>query len=172
MNCFFHPHLSAVAECAACKKNICKSCATEYAGGLYCPSCINSEIDYYKNEIATRKRFFKIAPIIGAVVGIALLIFSGDFSGIGDIFIALISGMLTVIMIAGIPIGMKALQKLTETMTILAPISEWIIWFGIKVIISFFIGGLVIAPITIFTYKKQVDYLTEVLSSKNLDYIE
>ncbi len=38
--CFDHPHKRAVADCKQCGRFVCGICAVEFAGSVWCPSCI------------------------------------------------------------------------------------------------------------------------------------
>ncbi len=40
LKCYYHPDREAVAVCSVCKKPLCKECAHEYKGKIYCKDCL------------------------------------------------------------------------------------------------------------------------------------
>jgi hypothetical protein len=40
VNCYYHPDREAVAVCSVCKKPLCKECARESNGKIYCADCL------------------------------------------------------------------------------------------------------------------------------------
>ena len=66
------------------------------------------------------------------------------------------------ILLAGIPYGWSALNKITPAMFLWMSWVGWLIYFAIKLIISYFIG-LVALPIKLF------QWISEIVKVKNLE---
>ncbi len=68
-HCFYHPDREAVAVCSKCGKPLCKECALEYNGKIYCKDCLEeikkedaeNEKTRKKEEI-TKESKFKETP--------------------------------------------------------------------------------------------------------------
>ena len=41
MKCYDHEDRDAVGICVSCKKGLCRDCAIEYDGKLYCKDCFD-----------------------------------------------------------------------------------------------------------------------------------
>ncbi len=51
-HCFYHPEKEAVAICSKCGKPLCKECAIEYKGKVYCKDCLE---EIKKKEAENKK---------------------------------------------------------------------------------------------------------------------
>jgi hypothetical protein len=58
LKCYYHPDREAVAVCSKCGKPLCKDCAIEYRGKIYCKDCmekIKSE-EKQKEELLNQRK--------------------------------------------------------------------------------------------------------------------
>jgi hypothetical protein len=165
MNCYYHNDVGSVAQCTDCGKYLCKSCASHYEIPL-CKECA-----LQRNENLKKLAFKNLGNLgIGVVIGIVLMIFEikvgiVTFSGVGDCIIGIIAFIILGIAVAGIPIGWKSLNKITPNIFIWLPLIGWVIYFIVKICLSFFVGIFVLF---INTIKGLIQYLK---SNKNQKFI-
>lgn len=81
MKCFNHEDKDAVGICVSCKKGLCRDCAIEYDGKLYCKDCFNAA-QQRKNRKLVRNT--KKAILGGVCAGVA------DYLGIDPIIVRVI----------------------------------------------------------------------------------
>src|SRR5215468_6877384 len=64
--CFDHPSKRAVAACAQCGRFVCQLCSVEFAGEVWCPSCVASGAGKAKpaKAVTHRNLYDSIALII------------------------------------------------------------------------------------------------------------
>ena len=119
MNCYFHPNEPAVTQCAECGRGLCRDCASAPGGNL-CRNCIE--------KAKSEKRALLIRSIaIFAIVFVLCLSAPG-----APFFVALL--------VAGTPCGWRALSGIQPRMFLFLPIIGWLIYFGIKLFLSYWIG--------------------------------
>lgn len=119
MNCYFHPNEPAVTQCAECGRGLCRDCASAPGGNL-CRNCIE--------KAKSEKRALLIRSIaIFAIVFVLCLSAPG-----APFFVALF--------VAGTPCGWRALSSIQPRMFLFLPIIGWLIYFGIKLFLSYWIG--------------------------------
>lgn len=81
MKCYYHEDKDAVGICTLCEKGICKDCAIEYNGKLYCKSCFDIVKNRKERKLA---RNTKKAFLGGVCAGIA------DYFGIDPVIVRII----------------------------------------------------------------------------------
>lgn len=119
MNCYFHPNEPAVTQCAECGRGLCRDCASAPGGNL-CRNCIE--------KAKSEKRALLIRSIaIFAIVFVLCLSAPG-----APFFVALL--------VAGTPCGWRALSGIQPRMFLFLPIIGWLIYLGIKLFLSSWIG--------------------------------
>ena len=121
MNCYFHPNEPAVTQCAECGRGLCRDCASAPGGNL-CRNCIE--------KAKSEKRALLIRSIaIFAIVFVLCLSAPG-----APFFVALF--------VAGTPCGWRALSSMQPRMFLFLPIIGWLIYLGIKLFLSYWIGSI------------------------------
>lgn len=127
MNCYFHPNEPAVTQCTECGRGLCRDCASAPGGNL-CRNCIEAYAEKAKSE----KRALLIRSIaIFAIVFVLCLSAPG-----APFFVAL----LVAYGVAGTPCGWRALSSMQPRMFLFLPIIGWLIYFGSKLFLSYWIG--------------------------------
>lgn len=139
MNCISHQNIEAVRYCVGCNAPICMECATNYNN--LCTSCALSNAKKIKGE--TVGTF--VIPIICFLAGFALSLY-GEMNNPNTDGIELVTVLLTGLMCAGIPFGWKALSMITSKFFLFLPIVGWLIYFGVKLLLSLFIGWMIAIP--------------------------
>lgn len=110
-------------QCAKCGRGLCHDCASAPGGNL-CRNCIAAYAEKAKSE----KRALLIRSIaIFAIVFVLCLSAPG-----APFFVALL--------VAGTPCGWRALGGIQPRMFLFLPIIGWLIYFGIKLFLSYWIG--------------------------------
>lgn len=144
MNCFNHTDQPAVAQCQNCGKFLCKECATKYSPSIFCDECasaIRQEQQAYEEEKeVSEQKLFKLAVtffVLNFVVYFIQYLFSGRLN-IATLLLLLISSFLW----AGVPYGWVKVSQLRNSLNfiLVLPIVGWVIYFGIRVSISYCIG--------------------------------
>ena len=148
MNCYYHPHKSAVATCSDCGKGLCQECADKW-NPILCDDCAG-------NQLSIRQSTLKRTVIIGVVLFIAG--FLAYYWIEGNVLKALLGGYL----IAGVPNGWAALSKIQPRIFLFLPIIGWVIYFIVKFVLACFVG-LGVFPINI------IRCVTELKSNKSLE---
>lgn len=93
MKCYNHEDRDAVGICVSCKKGICRDCAIEYNGKLYCKDCFENAKIKREKKLARNVRkallggvcygiadYFEIDPLIVRVLWLLSLFIPG-FNG-------------------------------------------------------------------------------------------
>jgi hypothetical protein len=142
MNCYNHPTQTAVAQCSDCGKGLCSNCATTYSIPI-CNLCNKSRIQGEKSRIIK-----EILLTIVFGVGIAYL-FGQKFFFDGHSFSLKSTIWYYIIYIyifAGVVAGWKTLTAITPRMFLVLPIIGWVLYFALKLFLSFWVG-LIMLPV-------------------------
>lgn len=142
MKCVAHIHREAESYCYFCNQPICGECRDYLGACIYCAENTTKDVnrDYLKTIILS---------ICTSIIGIYYL-----FGALllGEIEYILFS-LIIMICWAGVPFGWSALNKITPNIFLILPLAGWVIYFCIKLAISFFIGWIVAIPKCISMYK-------------------
>lgn len=133
MRCYYHVDREGVGTCNRCGKVLCQECMNVYSPPL-CTECAK--------EMNNQNRINLIKDIILSVAMMIVggyLYFGGGFAYDG---FDLISFLIIVFVFGGVPYGWSALNKITPDIFLIMPIIGWIIYFAIKICLSFCIGWL------------------------------
>lgn len=144
MNCYNHPSEAAVAQCFDCGKGLCSQCATTYSLPI-CNSCNKSRIS---NE---RSRIIKELLVIFIGGGILTFLFVKLLSmpvGKNNYTVPFdtVAYIILYYICAGIIAGWRTLTKITPRMFLVLPIIGWLIYFALKLFLSYWVG-LIMLPI-------------------------
>lgn len=149
MNCYYHADRQAVAQCIDCGKGLCSECASHYDKPI-CMDCVMN-----RNQELKSSAFKSLASlIIGIVLGIVFYIINKSGSD-GPTEFTLFTAIIFGIEIAGIPVGWKALNKITPNMFIWLPLAGWVIYYVVKFVLALLIG---IIAVPVKTIKGFVQY--------------
>ncbi|MDE7301772.1 MAG: hypothetical protein K2N60_00480 [Oscillospiraceae bacterium] len=145
MKCFCHHDRDAVAQCSKCGKFLCSECAEVWEPPL-CPSCGKSTSSYNKSSAVSSLILTVILFVIGGLF--AGHMYSIDNSlgfslGFGEKLFGIV---LFGYVFAAIPSGWRALSGITSKFFLILPVVGWLIYFGIKLGLSFIVG-LVMLPV-------------------------
>lgn len=144
MNCFNHTDQPAVAQCQNCGKFLCKECATKHSPSILCDECAAAIYQTKQMQEEERKvseqKLFRLAVIffiLNFVVYFIQYILAGRLN-IATLLMILISSFLW----AGVPYGWIKLSQLKSRLhfILILPVVGWVIYFGIRVSISYCIG--------------------------------
>ncbi len=79
MNCFYHPHNSAVAICKNCLRGICAQCAMEMENGVACKGKCEERvkliIDLMDKQISVYKKTSKVFQRNAIILGLLAFLF-------------------------------------------------------------------------------------------------
>lgn len=138
MKCAYHNDVDAVATCNICGKALCTTCASQ----IKPPQCIGC----YKDNLAERMNEIKGSLMNDILLGIGSAIlfpvifyYTGGLSG--NIFSIIFSAAL-------VPFGWRFLNKITPNIFLFLPLIGWLIYFGVKFVLSVCVG-FIAAPVTI-----------------------
>lgn len=142
MNCYYHPSQSTVSQCSDCSKGLCHECATAYSIPI-CNTCNKTRISNERVKII-KELIFTFAFGVGlAYLNGKYLFFQGEsFSTKTVIWYYIIF----IYAFAGIVSGWKTLTSITPRMFLVLPILGWVLYFAVKLFLSFWLG-LVMLPI-------------------------
>ncbi len=70
MNCYYHPDRESVAVCSVCKKPLCKECAHEKNGKIYCSDCLGEA----KTKQVRSTFSFPAVALITVIIVAALIV--------------------------------------------------------------------------------------------------
>ncbi|MGG7619550.1 hypothetical protein [Bacillus coreaensis] len=143
MKCHKHYEMDAVSTCVDCGKALCPQCSEKFTFPI-CDSCNLTRIKNDKNLLVKNSIIMAILFIIG---------FS---SSSGGFFGALLLGYF----FAGIPWGWSALNKITPNIFLFMPLIGWVIYFGIKLVLSLLIG-MFVTPFKIYQIVKGMKEVKE-----------
>lgn len=142
MNCYNHPTQVAVAQCSDCSKGLCSQCATAYSIPI-CNTCNKSRI---RNE---RSRIIK-ELLFTVVFGAGLAYLVGEklfFNGLSfSMKTTILYYVIYTYAFAGIVAGWKTLTSITPRIFLVLPIIGWLLYFVVKLFLSFWLG-LIMLPI-------------------------
>lgn len=124
MVCFYHQNREATVQCNHCGKNLCTECGSRFQPPT-CPSCVE---DYVKS---IEKEMVKNIAVSVVLMLIGIFVIRNPLG----------------ILLAGIPYGWSLLTRITPAMFIWMPLIGWVIYFFIKLFLSYAIG-IVALPIT------------------------
>lgn len=137
MKCFYHNDRDATAQCSECGKLLCSECAEEWTPAL-CPDC---------GKAASKKIKSRARGVIAAAVILGAIGFLTAFCSLGDkslfdvnFFQRLGYSLLSGYCFAGLIFGWLALNRLTADMFLFLSVVGWLIYFLIKLFLSFFVG--------------------------------
>jgi len=143
MACFYHPNRQATVSCNTCGKALCSEC-----GGAFqpptCLDCVQDHVSKVKTEMFTSIAISVVLMIVGCVI---------IESPMG-------------ILLAGIPYGWSILNSITPSMFLWMSWVGWIIYYGIKLVLAYFIG-LVALPIKIFKWVTELNRVKKLQESVN-----
>jgi hypothetical protein len=143
MNCFYHPEQPAVAQCSGCGKGLCLSCASRFSSPA-CKTCFNRGINFARSEIVKE---LLITFGLGLALTFCLLkgnIIKIDFSERPSDAIVMI--LILFYTTSGIVAGWQTLTRITPSIFLFLPIIGWILYFSLKLVLSFYVG-LVMLPV-------------------------
>ncbi|MBQ8177037.1 MAG: hypothetical protein IJ035_08410 [Oscillospiraceae bacterium] len=152
MKCFYHPERDAVAQCNECKRGLCRECAQKW-NPPHCDGCGVSIKQVASAQMKIIKTFFIVGIILGILYGIgAFAITVGESIGAGLIGLlsAVLMGPLMGYSLAGWTVGWNKLSNFTSKFFLFLPIVGWLIYFGIKLTLAYFVGFFALP----FEYKR------------------
>lgn len=149
MQCYNHPENNVVATCGGCNKGLCLACTDKYTHPI-CDMC-NMQRAKSSRQVIIRNT---ILTLIFAIVG---------FSAASNTKVPLSSHIIMAYIVAGIPWGWSALNRITANFFLFMPIGHWAAYFFIKSTLSIFVG-VVAFPWKIFTTIKELNTIRGVKS--------
>lgn len=135
MNCYYHSNRESSAQCTDCGKYLCKTCASHFEIPL-CYDCAKKRNENLKKTAFKNLTALIAAVVIGTIIGIWQYTQS-SYTGIASNIIA---GWIIGLALAGIPVGWKALDKITPNIFLILPVIGWVIYFLIKGALSMIVG--------------------------------
>lgn len=156
MKCAYHNNVDAVATCNVCGKALCGACASV----IHPPQCIGCYRDGLKSRLVAIRRSFMYDILIGIVVAIGFPLLCGVFSTSEPD-----TGLWERVLYFCVPFGWRFFNKITPSFFLWLPLFGWIIYFGVKFLLSAALG-LFIAPYTIW---KRINEMRQV--QKALDRV-
>ena len=153
MNCYNHAETTAVASCIDCGKGLCKECASLYSS----PICNECNLARVGEDRSSNIKVF-IPSMLFFIIGFVLMMMSKSHEGtiIQKILSAIVLGYL----FGGIPWGWRVITFITPQMFLFMSIFGWIIYFVLKLILSFAVG-IVAMPIAV------IRLLVNMISARN-----
>ena len=143
MSCYYHPNREAVVHCNECGKPLCSECAGAFHPPA-CYDCVSVHISNVKGEM-----FKSIAvSVVLMIIGIAVI---KNPAGI---------------LLAGIPYGWSILNRMTPTMFLWMSWIGWLVYFGIKLLLAYFIG-IIALPIKLFGWISELVRVKKLQSTIN-----
>lgn len=132
--------------------NVCSNCGrrltVEEDSLCNPPTCIYCARDYIQG-IRTEMIKSIVLSIVFMIAGIALI---GNFSGV---------------LLAGIPYGWALLNKMTSRFFMWLPIIGWLIYFLIKLVLSYFIG-LIALPVKLIQWISKLSKANRIKKQLNI----
>ena len=135
MDCYKHYNRVAVATCTECGRGMCEECSRKIIPPL-CEDCARSYANSIKGEMVKNI----LISVVLMIVGIAVI-----QSPLG-------------VLLAGIPYGWSILNRMTPSMFLWLTWVGWIIYFLIKLVLSYIIG----VPALIFKLIKWFSELSRI----------
>lgn len=158
MNCFYHNDRPAVAQCVECGKFLCTECASKRTP-VVCDGCAEEITQAYQtNEKISKEKFkksVKIAAIIGALMGIYMILEALGGGSIAGAILMIPVGLAMVVICAGLPFGWRSFNKYRQKLNfiLILPIAGWIFYFSLKLTYSFMVGWLLMIK-SLLQYKE------------------
>jgi hypothetical protein len=143
LKCYKHNAIDIVIKCHNCKKGLCSDCSNRF-DAILCEDCLLAHNEMVKSSN-------KKSLITAIVLFVLCLLLSGD----------LFIGFLFAYIFAGIPLGWKAIDKITPDFLLIMPIIGWIIFFLYKLIFSAIIG-VFMTPFHIRRLVKEMTMATKI----------
>ena len=145
MRCAYHTNEEAVATCNVCGKGLCQECANKITP----PQCIGC----FENNLKAEKSRIIRSLVIAGVISVLLFFFGGSdqTNGLGHILLACL------------PFGWVALNKITPNIFLFMPIIGWLIYFLLKFVLAMVVG-MVALPYSIIKTVVQVKKINEQLA--------
>ncbi len=140
MSCYKHLGRESVATCNSCGRELCSECAQK----IHPPMCVDCAVEY-SNEV-------KKTMIFNIAISVVLMI-------VGIVVIKSPAG----IMLAGIPYGWSILNRITPSMFLWMSWVGWLIYFGIKLVIAYFIG-IIALPIKLVGWISDLVRVNKILN--------
>ena len=128
MACFYHQNRETTAVCNTCGKALCTECGSHFQP----PTCVHCATDYAENVKSEMKKSI-IMSVVLMIVGVIVTSNPLGF------------------LLAGIPYGWSALNRITPAIFLWMPIVGWVIYFVIKLVIAYVIG-IVALPIKLYQW--------------------
>lgn len=145
MRCFYHPDQEVVATCTECGKGLCQHCASKW-DPILCGDCA-------KTRLAQKRYALKRSITIGFVI-LAIGIIGSIITAIQEKdILVLLEYIPMVYLVAGLPNGWTALNKIQPNMFLFLPLIGWVVYFIIKFILAVIVG-IGAFPINIYRYWK------------------
>lgn len=156
MNCYNHPSLPAVAQCPDCSRGLCPECTVSYSIPL-CPVCNKRRINAEKSMIIKE---LLLTYGVGILLGVLFARWTNR--GLSFHFIyAIVSYGIPIYIFSGMVAGWKTLTGITPRVFLFLPLIGWVFYFIIKLILSFFVG-LVMLPVRTVRNITQLIYLQKI----------
>lgn len=130
MNCFNHPSEIAVGTCNDCNKGLCQECATRYEFPI-CVNCNQQRIKYEKKEII---KGFLIILGVGFILSLLMKSFMTNYSQIRGLPLFIHYACFASVA------GWRFLNRITPSFFLALPLFGWLLYFGLKTILSYIIG--------------------------------
>lgn len=142
MNCYNHPPQTAVSQCSDCGKGLCHQCSTTYSIPI-CNTCNASRISSERIRIIKELAFTIIFGVgLAYLLGEKLFFQGHSFS----LKTTVLYYVIYTYAFAGIISGWKTLTRITPRIFLVLPIIGWILYFVVKLFLSFWLG-LIMLPI-------------------------
>ena len=153
MNCYNHPIQPAVAQCIDCGKGLCNQCATAYCTPI-CNSCNKLRIKTERTSITKELLLTFTVGITLAYLYGQIAVYNTDysFSLKHDVLFYVIFSYI----FAGLVVGWKTLTRITPNVFLILPIVGWLIFFIIKLFLSFWVGLIMLPIRTIINISKLI----------------
>lgn len=140
MNCFNHENSVAVAFCQDCNKGLCQNCAKKNSMPI-CDQC------NHLRGIATMNGVWKeIIITFGFGLSLTTLVLLKASTPDNSLRIGMYEFMIFFYCCSGIVAGWKTLNRISPNVFIILPLIGWLIYFIVKLLLSFWVG-IVMLPI-------------------------
>lgn len=160
MNCYNHLERPAVAQCGKCGKFLCKQCVIE-GPTILCEECSNTmyqeqdTLDYQLRQKQSKNIKVSVTIFICYMIFVVIHCLLSKVFRLSSFLVNVFGGLL----IAGIPYGWRKLNNTKLRVILILPILGWIIYFGIKIQVAYWIGWY-------YLIKDIILYKTNITKSK------
>ena len=168
MKCITHRNREIVRYCKTCGAPICDECNAQFDG--MCADCAQKEVNRAKREVIERIGFGVVGGIVGLMIVIGAIV-SGETPK-GSLPNQILQYLLLIIVCAGAPYGWNALGMITSKFFLFLPIIGWLIYFAVKIYLSFLIGWACAIPSIISAiclYKSNKAYENRIRAVRNME---